>query len=306
MNEEPEARRLNRRRMLRRGATVVAGVAGVGVAGAVAAAPADAATGDPVLIGTSNDGGTATTEVKTAGAAAALKVTNTGGAALVVSPLPPAQITTAAINAAAPGSLFVDTFGDVTGVGNTGGANFPAFLYSPTWAAMPFPVQQTRILDTRPSSSTFDRSLVLAGSTFDSAGRLQPKNSATLPDLTLDLRPILLPAAYQFGAAAIQVNFTVVSATAAGFAAMWDTDVFPVPGISSINYQANTAVANFCQSVVGTDGRVRIKTNKPVAVILDVVGFILPDPFVAFNTSSSGAPAARAMAGRFAGKRPTK
>src|SRR5262249_11353633 len=120
MLEEEENRKVNRRRLLRRAGTVVAGVAGAGVAPAVGADPAQAANGANVLIGNSNgDPGDNTTSLSHTNASTPtlnLVNGNTDGPALALSPVDTLNndgTPNASPTSNGPvGSLIADDYGD--------------------------------------------------------------------------------------------------------------------------------------------------------------------------------------------------
>lgn len=277
MQEQDNGRTVDRRRVLRRAGTLAAGVAGAGVAGAVVATPAQAADGSQLVIGQANTG-TATTKLTAGGAATpAVRLENTAGSALSVLPTDPTV-------SAPPGSIFVDRYGDVSAIGNTDGKGatvspYVTYAYSPTWAMMPWPVRTVRWLDTRYSTK---RGNIVAGSaSYDSSGRVIPKNSTTVPDMVINLSGF-----FKGGVGAVQANLTVVYPTGLGWAALWDAGTFP--SNSSINYVKGVNVANFTQTLIGPDRYIRFKTSLPVAVILDIVGFVVADPFAQLDAAKAG------------------
>src|SRR4051794_10553437 len=118
--EEEKDRHIGRRRLLRGGGAVVAGIAGAGVASAVVATPAEATQGNAVLAGLANTEtdttGISLTGATTPEAKAALRLTNAAGPALTVDPVDITKISTAP----PAGSIFVDQFGDITTIGDIG------------------------------------------------------------------------------------------------------------------------------------------------------------------------------------------
>jgi hypothetical protein len=290
MQEQDEARAVDRRRLLRRAGTFAAGVAGAGVAGAVVATPAQAAPGDPVVKELPNTGGDADTPL--------VRLENAAGAALSVAPTDFAQTNPPIDPLAAPaGSIFVDEWGDHATIGDLGQGKFVTYAYSPTWATMVIPVRPVRWLDTRFSAG---RAHIVPGSaTFDSYGRVVPKNSTTTPDLILDLSDIFFG-----GPGAVQANLTVAGPAAAGWASLWDSGTFP--GTSSINYSypLPAGLANFTQTMIFDDvannrRSIRLKTSRAAHFFLDIVGFVVADQFVQL----AGPLMAANAAGRTSGKR---
>ena len=287
MQEHDEDRTVNRRRLLRRAGTVAAGAAGVTVAGAMVSSPAQAAEGDAVLAGKANVSGAATTKL-TGGddTHPTLRLENANGPAL--------SLTNTDVDLNAPaGSVFVDSLGDFNALTTDGTNKYWTMAYSPTWATMTIPVSPFRLVDTRNSAG---RTYVVPGSAnYDSAGRVLPKGG-TGADLVIDLSEIFADAT-DFPAA-LQANLTIVKPLSGGYGALWDEG--PWPSSSSINYDAGVgAIANFTQTVVGRDLRIRFKTNSAAAVLLDVVGFIVADPYSQFavtGLAASGLKAAKSGA----------
>jgi hypothetical protein len=286
MQDNGENRPLDRRRLLRRAGTVAAGVAGAGVVGAVAAAPAEAANGDPFILGNANTADA--TSTLTAGNAAnpALRLENATGAPLSVRPLattgnpadPSTWVTEPPSTQAPVGSVYADDFGDLHVIGQPlGGALGPKYanmLYSPTWATMVAPITPIRWVDTRFANLRVH--IVPGSANFDSAFRVLPKNSLTVPDMIIDLSAI-----FAGGFGAVQANLTVLLPVAQGFASLWDAGTWP--GTSSINYVPSVPeIANFTQTVIAPDRTIRLKTNRAAQFILDIVGFVMTDPFAQF------------------------
>jgi hypothetical protein len=286
MQEQDETRTVDRRRLLRRAGTVAAGAAGATVVGAIAAAPAQAAPGDTLKLGTAGDltntSGAETTKL-TGGTDVkpTLRLENAAGSALSVAPTGP--------NVAAPaGSIFVDQYGDFSAIGTAGSpAPYVTYAYSSTWATMTIPIYPERYLVTL---NTAGRGHVVSNSaTFDAAGRLVPRNVANGADLVLDLSMFLRP---NPGYAALQCNVTALNAEAPGWATIWSGDVAPLGGI---NYQTSAAITNYVQTLVHpANATVSIKVNKKVALIVDVLGFVVTDSFAQLKTAGAPPAAARA------------
>nr|MDT0657875.1 hypothetical protein [Micromonospora sp. DSM 115978] len=280
MQEQDQSRTVGRRKLLRRAGTVAAGAAGAGVVGSMVGSPAQAAPGDPVVIGAANTGGTTTTTLTSGNATnPTLRLNNAAGPALSVQPIDWTQIDP---DTAPAGSVYVDTYGDYNAIGEEGGLKFHVMAYSPTWATMPIPLAPFRWVDTRNAAG---RANLLAGSTFDSAGRLMPKNSNTVPDAIVDLSPL-----FAGGYGAVQANLTVVSPVSGGYASLWDEG--PFPEVSNVNYGTQT-IANFTQTLIGSDSAIRVKTNKAAIILIDITGFILTDPFTQFPDGARAAMNAR-------------
>ncbi|MGW0432978.1 hypothetical protein ACWDV4_10595 [Micromonospora sp. NPDC003197] len=287
MRDEQQDNVMNRRRLLRRAGTVAAGVAGAGVAGSIVASPAQAADGDPLKIGDTNTG-TNTTSL-TAGNASqpTLRLTNPNPSGPGLSLGQTASDSLPVQNPTSPvGSVYADEWGDlyVVGQNNPAQPKYLTSIYSETWSTMTVPVDPIRWVVTL-AGFAGGRDFI-SGATFDSAGRLLPKGSTTTPDMVIDFAPILAG-----GYAAVQANLTVDMGTATGWAALWGEG--PFPANSSINFTANTPTANFTQTLLGSDMKLRVKVNKPVVIIFDIQGFVLSNPFRQFAGSAEGAVAAR-------------
>ncbi|MEV4757465.1 hypothetical protein AB0J86_20440 [Micromonospora sp. NPDC049559] len=272
MQEQDDAHKVDRRRLLRQAGAVAAGAAGATVAAAAVAGPAQADPGGNLIIGTSNDGGATTTTLVSGDVShPALRLQTPGGAALSVAPTKSTDVNT---NPPA-GSVFVDQWGDVATIGDLGDGSgkYVNYLYSPTWATMTVPVYPDRYLHTGSASG---RSFIVPGTaTIDSSGRLVPRNVADGADLVLDLTAYLRP---EVGYAALQCNLTAVSAAAAGWATMWSGED-DVPPLGGINYQAGSAITNYVQTIIHPENTtVSIKVNQRVVLVVDIMGFVLTDP----------------------------
>jgi len=278
MHTNDQGRSINRRRLLRRAGTIAAAVAGAGAVAAVAT-PAEAANGDPVLAGLGVTATNTTTISAHDLAEPTLKLeNNTTGAPLAVLPLVTnlGTGTTEQPSLASPvGSLFGDDFGDFWGIGDPDATGrYRNLLYSPTWATMVVPISPIRYMDTRNK-----RQFIVPGSaSFDSIGRVLPKNSNTVPDLVLDLSSIF---AQGFGA--VQANFSVLRPVTSGFASLWDAG--PFPGTATILYNpVMVELSNFTQTLIGPDQTIRLKTNRAAQFVFDIVGFVMTNPFEQFTS----------------------
>jgi hypothetical protein len=75
-------------------------------------------------------------------------------------------------------------------------------------------------------------------------------------------------------AAAVAINITAVSPTAAGFLTVWPSGQAR-PTVSSINFPAGAVVGNFVVAEVGEQGRVNIYNHEGnTHVVFDVVGYV--------------------------------
>jgi hypothetical protein len=283
MSEERTDEVLQRRSALKRGAAVLAGVAGLGVAAAAAAPAARADVGDPLLLGQPNDSGPATTVVTNTSLGSTLRLGNAGGGAPLN--LTPGDGVTAASTAAG------DLASDLAGAGRDfafpsfthAGGTVPAvgFLYSDAWCLQPVPIQPQRVLDTRDGSNR--SRIVNPAGNFGPDGRLLGGHI-----ITLSLHDLL------FGPGAVWANVTVTGSTAGGFVTVFPTD--PKPRTSTVNFAAGQTVANFCITGValGPDGApgVQITATATTHVVIDVTGFAAPSPFLVAPGIQSVPPAA--------------
>jgi hypothetical protein len=284
---------LNRRRLLRRAGTVAAGLGAAGVATAVNAAPAAAAAGNlgpTIITGTADE--------------TALVVTNGNGPALRIAPSANATLT----SSEDVGTVVLDKYGDISTVGfvdGDSGTKQVVMLYSPTWAAMPYPVQSFRFFDSyytvphgsTPANQTY-RSRLRSGNVTSSPGNAIPV-AGSAPSLVLDFDEIFTA---NDGVMAIQANFTVVGA-AAGYAALWGVGG-TWPGNSSINYVKGVGIANFTQTLIDRERLLRVKVTGTARVIIDVVGFILSDPPGQLNDAYTAKAQSKGFAGADSARRP--
>jgi hypothetical protein len=259
---------VNRRRLLRGAGAAVAGAVGAGVAASVAT-PANAASGDNVVLGHVNDAGVDTTNnvttiQNTNGNDAALVLNNPDGPTLTLgatSALP----TTA--NDTLPGSFIADQYGNMfTNQAFTDGNNYYTRVFTDGWATQVVPITPVRALDTR--DPKYNGSLL--SSSRDSTGRLNANSTAIL-----DISNMVN------GGVAAQLNVTVVNGAAAGFVTVW-SGAGTRPTASTVNYNPNDALSNFSQTELAGilndpahHDVFGIFTSRAVHVIIDVVGFIV-------------------------------
>lgn len=255
---EPANKQVRRRRLLRGGATVLAGAVGAGVVTTVSASPAQADAGSGLILGTDNTAGTATTSVTTSSTSGAtLSLANTalssGEAGAPLQLVPSGDIITGPVGSvgmSADGTLYAVT------------ADAFVEMVRTDWnTPQTVAITPTRLLDTRSSSG---RTNLINPGALNSSGQVPAGGT-----IHLDLSSIMVLAD------AIFFNITVVPGSAAGFAT-----VFPYattkPGTSSINFQPSAAVANFGFVAVGWDATysdaISIYVNKATHVLIDVTG----------------------------------
>jgi hypothetical protein len=255
-SEQEETSGLDRRVLLRTGgAAVLAGVAGLAVAETVTAAGAGALAGDPLVLGTTNDSGTAPTSLTSADAAGpTLAVANTAGLAplhLVEQPLPGSApaLTSGDLNNYA-GDLYYTA-------GGTGGP-FIGFVYTEFTANQLVTITPQRILDTRTAAGRAQ--ITNAAGNLDSAGRL------------LALHTIVISlASLEVAAEAAFCNLTAVLPLGPGNMRLWPGGARPAT--SSINFTANAVIANFAVTGTSAKDTVSIFSTATTHVLLDVTAF---------------------------------
>ncbi|MEV6965662.1 hypothetical protein AB0M47_11140 [Hamadaea sp. NPDC051192] len=282
-----EENAVDRRKLLRRAGTVAAGVGAAGVASAIAASPASAAAGEALVQGSNETAGVANSINSTA--SSTLTLSNSGSGAPLTLPAK------AWPSGLADGSIVFDS-----GQGLNyawGGNGSQAAVYDSSWVPIVVPTPPLRVLVTFTSPAQMG----LASGYSMSGGKINPKNSATVPDMLVDLSWALDPATDLSGTA-VQFNLTAFSA-AAGWVAAWDEG--PWPSNSNINTPGNnTAIANFCQVAVGSDGKIRFKMNRPTALIIDILGFVAwPGNFTTGDAAAKAPAAAQKVTKTLAGIR---
>jgi len=243
---------MDRRTLLRAGG-LVAGIAGItGYAGAQAPA-AGAATGDPVLAGASNNGGTSPTGLTANSSQSTLILANTGtGAPLRLTPQDEPESVES---------------GDLI---NTGGelryahaSYYVATVYTALTASQLIPVTPARVADTRTAAGRAN--IVNQRGNLDSAGRLIGGHF-----IEIDLRDLV------YAGLAVFANVTVTQPVARGYLTVWPTG--PRPATSTLNYVAGQSVANFCVCGLSSEDTVRVYAQQTAHVVLDVVGFAVGNP----------------------------
>lgn len=253
----------NRRRLLRRAATVAATTAGAGVAAAVGLpGTAQAAPGDNLVMGTTNDAGPATTTLN--GAYPTLTLKNSAGAPLR---LVPGDAIYPQVLDAPVGTLAVDNQGDLFVRAGTVGQETNGWAWTTEWATTSVAVRPTRVLDTRDVNL---RRNIVSGS-LDSLGRVQPGVPIVL---ALD--------SYVRDGYALKGNVTVVGMTGAGFLTVWGAGA--KPATSTVNWSAaGTILSNFLFTELGATGAYRSVITiqaaaSPTHVIVDLTSLLVGHP----------------------------
>ncbi len=249
-------RSVGRRDLLKRAGQVAAVAAGTVAATSALGGTANAAPGDNLVLGQSNDAGGATTTLTGASAGPLLTLAPTGaGAPLNLGPVGPN------FNEPTAGDFFATDvelfFGVDVGAPNPVGVE----VFTELSATQIVPITPSRVLDTRTSSG---RSLVVSGS-IDSAGRVKSGSW-----LVLDLTSLGF-------FTAIVANVTATGSLSAGYLTLAPTVPADRPATSTVNYAAGQTIANCAISAVNPeDGTVAIYVYATCQVILDVTALYAP------------------------------
>jgi hypothetical protein len=260
LSEQEKTVNVNRRALLRTGgAAVVAGVAALTVAETVTAGSAQAAVGDPLLLGESNDSidtGTALTSAATSGPTFTIENTAAG-----VAPLRLEQKTTPDTgNGLASGDLAnFDGYLYYT----QGASALTSFVYTGYTANQMVAINPQRILDSR--TQTGRDNVTNPSGNFDSKGRLLAGHTI---EVTL--------AGLEMGAAAAYCNLTVVAPLDTGWMTLWAGDA--QPATSSINFITGAVIANFAVTGTSASDTVSIYTTATTHVLLDITAFAIASP----------------------------
>ena len=281
-------RDVNRRALLRRSGVILAAtVAGAAAVEAVNAGDAQAAPGDPVLQGQSNDAATAQTTLTSSATTSTLAVANTGAHA----PVKLAQQASSSFTPAAGGEL-ENLDGDLFYTVDFGPGIGPlqGFVYTEFTANQVVTIKPQRILDTRTSAGRVH--ILNKAGNLDSAGRVLGGHT-----INIDLSGLEVAAASAF------CNLTVVSPLSGGFMTLFPGGTRPAT--SSINFTKGAVIANFAVTGTSNTDTVSIFSSATSHVLLDITAFNVGSPAqinpVILPTSASGATnrqlAARAKAG---------
>lgn len=269
MSEERNALPVDRRRLLRRAGTVAAGIAGTGVVGAVAAVPAQAAPGDPVLQGRDNNAEQATTLRSSSATAATLRLANSN-----TTLDPEGQVVAGPVLQLAPsgqgissqaefGSLGMDANGTIWAItGEIGDFKFRDYLRTNVNSNMIVPIAPQRVIDTR--SADLRTRIVNPAGNLDTSGRLLAGRT-----IHINLEEFVFIGEALFG------NVTVVGPLANGF-----IQIFPYgiqrPAVSTINFHTNQTLSNSFMSGIGyVVDYISLYASRTTHVIVDVVAFVV-------------------------------
>jgi hypothetical protein len=276
MDEKFMRREIGRRRLLRRAGAVAAGVAGAGAVAAAVATPAQAASGDNLVLGSStNSAGTAATTLTTNSSAnPTLVLSNSavttdskgfsvGGPALQLAPS--GDYTggpVGSVGMATDGTLWYRRDDLVT---HTGPFSDPVRTGSNSTIVTAF--APVRMLDTRPGQPAVNRILnpgVIDGNGFVRQGQI----------LQLSLDDLL-----KFGYS-VFLNVTLLTGNGPqGYITLFPTGA-PQPLASNITFGANQIVANFALVGVGSVPGVAVNAisifcGYPTRVIIDISGAVV-------------------------------
>jgi hypothetical protein len=238
---------MNRRALLR-ASGVVAGIAGIAGYAAAQAPAADAAAGDPVIIGGDNYAESTPTKWFTAADGPTLRLGNSGrGAPLRLH-----------------GQYRQDPLFDSGDLLNLNSDlqfahdNFHlATVFTSYNASHLVPVMPFRAVDTR---TTAGRANILNRSgNLDSSGRVIGGHT-----IEIDLGDEV------FQGTAVFANLTVTQPVSGGYLTLWSSGARPVT--SALNYSAGQAPSNFCVSGLSSD-TLRLYARSTTHVVLDVVAF---------------------------------
>ena len=268
IDQEPaDERDVNRRALLRRGGVIVAAtVAGAAAVDALSGGSAQAATGDNLVIGQTNDADTDPTSLTSAVAAVAapastLVLENTGDNA-------PLDLVAQSFDTFTPvaggelvnldGFLYnTSDFGDPFGVAT-------GFVFTEFTANQVVTINPQRALDTRTLAGR--QNILNPGSgNIDGSGRLVGGRT-----INIDLSN------YEFAAEAAFCNLTAVAPTAAGFMTLFPGGTRP--STSSIDFTAGQTIANFAVTGTSDIDSVSIFSNVTTHVLLDITAFNVGSP----------------------------
>jgi hypothetical protein len=300
MNEEREpARTVGRRRLLRRAGGVAAGVGAAAVVGAtVTPSPASAAAGGSLVLGQSNDAGTAATGLTAAkGTSGTLALANTAAPATDKDDFDLVGPQLRLVPPAASANLQKTAYDEVGSVGVTNDGTmwlvaeegYADWVYTTFTANQLTPITPTRILDTRTAAG---RAFIInASGNLDSTGHLLGGHS-----IQVDLGALVY-----FGTA-VHANLTVIFPQGTGFATLMPgaQPIVGQPTTSNLNFTPNVVTQNFALTAIDVVGDntdvVKIYSSHLTHVVLDVFAFTVNSPGQVNPEVLPGASAATAKA----------
>ncbi|TDC72260.1 hypothetical protein E1193_28095 [Micromonospora sp. KC606] len=263
MTQSPHDHDPQRRRLLRRAATVATTTAGAGVAAVSLPGAAQAEPGDSLVMGGTHDAGVQTT---TLNGSPALTVKNTAGAPLR---LVPGDSIYPQVLDSPVGTLAVDEQGDLFVRSGPTADPVNGWAWTTEWATTSVAVRPVRVLDTR--NADLRRTIVSGADTLDPSGRLTPGYPIVI---ALD--------SYVRDGYAIKGNVTVVGMTGAGVLTIWGSGAKPTA--STVNWAtAGTILSNFLFTELGAVGNYRSvlsiqATASPTHVIVDMSSLLVGHP----------------------------
>lgn len=260
-SEQEETADLDRRTLLRSGgAAVIAGVTGLAVVQTFTAASAEAAAGDPLVLGTPNTSGTTPTSLTSAAATGpTFTLGNTAGQA----PLHLTQVATPASTAGLTSGDLANFDGDLFYTAGSFATPLTGFVYSEFTANQLVTIKPQRIVDTRTVAGRAH--ITNRPGNLDAAGRLIAGHT-----ILVDL------ASLEVAAAAAFCNLTAVRPVTIGFMTLWPGGV--QPATSSINFVAGAVIANFAVTGTSATDTVSIFSSATTHVLLDITAFAVGNP----------------------------
>jgi hypothetical protein len=259
-SEQEETADLDRRTLLRSGgAAVIAGVTGLAVVQTFTAASAEAAAGDPLVLGTPNTSGATPTSLTSAATGPTFTLGNTAGQA----PLHLTQVATPASTAGLTSGDLANFDGDLFYTAGSFATPLTGFVYSEFTANQLVTIKPQRIVDTRTVAGRAH--ITNRPGNLDAAGRLIAGHT-----ILVDL------ASLEVAAAAAFCNLTAVRPVTIGFMTLWPGGV--QPATSSINFVAGAVIANFAVTGTSATDTVSIFSSATTHVLLDITAFAVGNP----------------------------
>lgn len=256
------------RRFLLRGGAVLAGAAGATVIGAALAPTAQAADGQPVLIGDANTAESTTTVTIAGGGDAALSLVNPTGPSLQLS-----SVGVEYVGDLDVGEIVNTDLGPDIGVDYGDGATTDYLATGNDLFGLPTPfaIDPQRLLDTRRASGRERIVDASSGTPLTSEGKLKAGQWIDVAVGTVDS---------DFPLSAVFVNAAVIGPVANGYLIVYPP-ADSVPSTSTINYRAGVSLANAAFVALGVyedDYVVRIWTSQTTHLLFDLSGGVSGAP----------------------------
>jgi len=134
------------------------------------------------------------------------------------------------------------------------------------------PITPARLMDTRPANGTTDPTTGLSSNSVVTVDGDAQNLGARAAGSTYELR-VAGRTGIPMDALAVSVNVTSNGSAANGWVTLFPCGS-PVPSTSTLNYAANTTVANAATVPLGTDGKLCVFTSAASNVIVDVNGYM--------------------------------